>query len=292
MHAITLLGMLLASVLSPVRTWTPPDAPLKVNVKADGDARLVLTRFGSLAELASKDVSGESTQDLKQLFPQLNTPGTYILYQVPKGKQLAEFTGTPLVIRTVEDGRFGAGGGPMVIKMEPLKYAVMTTKQGPITLAFYYDVAPITVTSFLTLAEQGYYDDLTFHRIIHDFMIQGGDPRGNGTGGPGYTLPDEFSDRPHLPGVLSMAHTNEPNSGGSQFFICLNYDNTKHLDHKYTAFGKVTAGMDAVKTIGSVPVSGDKPNEKQVIEKVEVKPVTAAENPYATLFKSMEPAGK
>ncbi len=175
----------------------------------------------------------------------------------------------------------------------------MTTKQGSVTMAFYYDVAPVTTDSFLRLAGTGFYDGLTFHRIIKGFMIQGGDPRGDGTGGPGYNVEAEFNDRPHLEGVLSMVRNGDPeertgamprceyaNSAGSQFFICLDYNGTKSLDHKYTAFGRVTSGMDVVKAIGAVPTGAeDRPVEKQVIEKVEVKPVTAAENPYAGLLK-------
>src|SRR5437588_816475 len=105
MHAMALLGMLLASVLSPVKTWAPPDGPLNVAVKAEGDAQLVLTKFGSLKEVASKEVTGESTPDLKQLFPQLKSAGTYVLYLVPKGKQVTEFTGTPLVLHDADNQR-------------------------------------------------------------------------------------------------------------------------------------------------------------------------------------------
>jgi len=122
----------------------------------------------------------------------------------------------------------------MVTKVEPLRYVMMTTKQGPIKMAFYYDVAPNTVNSFLTLSEQGYFNGLLFHRIVKDFVIQGGDPKGDGSGGPGYNLEAEFNDRLHTEGVLSMARASEPNSAGSQFFICLDYGHTKSLDHQYT----------------------------------------------------------
>ena len=172
----------------------------------------------------------------------------------------------------------------------------MTTEHGPMTMIFYYDVAPITAESFLNLARTGYYDKLTFHRIVPGFVVQGGDPKGDGTGGPGYHVPAEFSERPHLEGVLSMARASDPNSGGSQFFICLDYTRTKSLDRAYTTFGRVVDGMDAVKKLAAVPLSdpsrGDSPpKEPQIIQKVEVKPVTSAENPYADMFHLKEAGG-
>jgi peptidyl-prolyl cis-trans isomerase B (cyclophilin B) len=153
-------------------------------------------------------------------------------------------------------------------------------------MVFYYDVAPNTADAFLRLSEQGYYDGLSFHRIIKDFVIQGGDPKGNGSGGPGYSLPEEFNERKHEAGVLSMARSNDPNSAGSQFFICLNYAQTKHLDNTYTAFGKVVDGMNAVNAIAD-SASGapdGAPKTPQIIQKVTVKPVTAQENPYAQMM--------
>src|SRR3989442_8101703 len=103
----------------------------------------------------------------------------------------------------------------MVVRVEPLRYAVMQTAHGPVTMAFYYDIAPNTVSNFLTLSEQGFYDGLTFHRIAPGFVIQGGDPRGDGTGGPGYMIDAEFSDpkdsgRSHDAGALSMARSGDP----------------------------------------------------------------------------------
>ena len=148
----------------------------------------------------------------------------------------------------------------------------LTTNQGPIRIEFYPDVAPGHVKNFLALAKTGFYTGLTFHRIIDGFMIQGGCPEGTGTGGPGYTIKAEFNDRPHEPGVLSMARTNDPNSAGSQFFICLGRHT--HLDRNYTAFGKVAdaESMETVKKIGKTPVGrNDQPREKMVIEKVEIK---------------------
>src|SRR5205823_5018137 len=143
--------------------------------------------------------------------------GTYVLFELPKGStDTAKFVGTPLVIEVKKDKQRGAPEGPMVVKMLPLQYALMQTDQGAITMAFYYDVAPHTVDNFLTLSAEGYYDGLTFHRIIPGFVLQGGDPRGDGSGGPGYSITAEFNDRPHTEGVLSMARKGDPNeaSGG------------------------------------------------------------------------------
>ena len=133
------------------------------------------------------------------------------------------------------------------------------------------DTAPITVTNFVKLSKEKFYDGLTFHRIIDGFMIQGGDPNGNGTGGPGYTIKDEFHKdlRHDGPGVLSMANAG-PNTGGSQFFITL--DKTPWLDGHHAVFGKVVKGMDVVEAIGHVQTDFmDKPIEDVVINKIEIK---------------------
>ena len=252
------------------------------------------------------DFSGQKSFDLKEAWPGVGTPGTYILYVRPKGKPLSQFEGTPLVIEARSDHRAGAPPEAEVIKVIPLEYVVMTTEQGPMTMVFYYDVAPVTVDSFLSLSRTGYYDGLTFHRIIPSFVIQGGDPKGNGTGGPGYTVPAEFNDHPHLEGVLSMARQGDPNegsgapprcefanSGGSQFFVCLDYTRTQHLDNKYTAFGRVVEGMDTVKKIAATPLAdpqAGKPATPQVIVKAEVKPVTAGSNPCAEMLHLKEAA--
>ena len=132
--------------------------------------------------------------------------------------------------------------------------ATIETDQGTIVVELWNDVAPGHVTNFTALASNGFYDGLGFHRIIPGFMIQGGCPTGDGTGGPGYTIKAEFNSRKHEPGVLSMARSGHPDSAGSQFFICLTRENCKHLDGQYTAFGKVTKGMDVVEKIAGVRV--------------------------------------
>ncbi len=140
--------------------------------------------------------------------------------------------------------------------------ATVETTAGILTVELWDDVAPGHVENFQKLAKDGFYDGLGFHRIIKDFVIQGGCPNGNGTGGPGWTVDAEFNDREHHEGVLSMARSSDPNSAGSQFFICLGRDHCQHLDGSYTAFGKVTDGVEIVRLIGGSETGpGDAPLE-------------------------------
>lgn len=277
----------LFSVLVPAKMWYGIHQANEVRNDGKDDVSLVLTDFAGkqLAAKGSTDLAAGKTTDAKAVFPQLSTLGTYVLYAVPKGKQFPTFAGTPLVFE-VRGDKEGLGK-PSATHVKPLQYVMMETSQGPIKMVFYYDVAPLTVDNFLRLSEQGYYNGLTFHRIVPSFVIQGGDPRGDGTGGPGYTIDAEFNDRPHTEGVLSMARTSEPNTAGSQFFVCLDYKQTKNLDHKYTAFGKVVDGMNAVNAIAGVPLANKdgNPREPQVIKGVTVKPVTEQDNPYAGIFQ-------
>ena len=144
------------------------------------------------------------------MYRQLTASGTYILFAVPKGKAFPEFVGTPIVIQVRSDKRPGMPDEPIVIKMEPLRYAVMSTDKGDMTWIFYYDVAPNTCSSILSLAEDGFYDGLTFHRILPGFVIQGGDPHGDGVGGPGDPIDAEFNNIKHEEGILSMARSGDP----------------------------------------------------------------------------------
>lgn len=145
-----------------------------------------------------------------------------------------------------------------------------------IRLELYPEIAPIAVENFLDLVNKGFYNGLTFHRIIPGFMIQGGDPSGNGTGGPGYSIKGEFKSNgvnntmKHERGVISMARAFDPNSAGSQFFIM--HKDAPHLDGEYAAFGKVIEGLEAVDEIASVETGfQDAPVKKVVMEKVEVE---------------------
>lgn len=156
----------------------------------------------------------------------------------------------------------------------------ITTNKGVIEGKLFYKETPITVSNFVELARKGFYNGLTFHRVIPNFMIQGGDPKGNGTGGPGYSFVDEFV--PTLkhtkPGIFSMANSG-PNTNGSQFFITVK--DTPHLDNRHTVFGEVTSGLDVLNAIVAVKTTNDKPIEPVKMEKVEIiadwfKPVAFA----------------
>jgi peptidyl-prolyl cis-trans isomerase B (cyclophilin B) len=147
--------------------------------------------------------------------------------------------------------------------------AKLHTNHGTIEIDFFDDDAPKTVANFRKLAEDKFYDGLAFHRVIPDFMIQGGCPLGTGTGGPGYTFEDEFNDHKIVRGALAMANAG-PNTNGSQFFI-VTTGAAPWLDGKHTVFGEVTAGMDAVDTIEGLPTDRrDMPEEPAVIESIEL----------------------
>jgi peptidyl-prolyl cis-trans isomerase B (cyclophilin B) len=150
-----------------------------------------------------------------------------------------------------------------------MSQATLHTNHGPISLELFDGDAPKTVGNFRKLAGDGFYDGLIFHRVIRDFMIQGGCPQGTGTGGPGYTFEDEINQHKVVRGALAMANAG-PNTNGSQFFI-VTTDAAPWLDGKHTVFGRVADGMDAVDAIESQPTgAGDRPVEDVVIERVEL----------------------
>jgi peptidyl-prolyl cis-trans isomerase B (cyclophilin B) len=150
-----------------------------------------------------------------------------------------------------------------------MSQATLHTSKGAIAVELFDDDAPKTVANFKKLAEDGFYNGVIFHRVIPDFMIQGGDPTGTGSGGPGYTFEDEFNDRSVERGALAMANSG-PNTNGSQFFI-VTADACPWLDGKHTVFGQVTDGMDAVDAISAVDRDArDKPHQDVTIERVEL----------------------
>ena len=147
--------------------------------------------------------------------------------------------------------------------------AILNTNHGPIELELFPADAPATVENFTKLAGEGFYDGLIFHRVIEGFMIQGGCPKGNGTGGPGYSFDDEPNEHRIVRGALAMANSG-PNTNGSQFFI-VTADECSWLDGKHTVFGRVSTGMDVVDTISTLPKDGrDRPLDAAIIERVEL----------------------
>lgn len=149
--------------------------------------------------------------------------------------------------------------------------ATLDTTAGSMKLEFFPDKAPGHVENFLKLAEKGFYDGTVFHRTIAGFMIQGGCPEGSGTGGPGYKIKAEFNDTPHVRGILSMARSSDPNSAGSQFFIC--HGDARFLDKQYTAFGKLVDGDDTLEKIATAPTVRGGENSKPV-KPVKINKVT------------------
>jgi peptidyl-prolyl cis-trans isomerase B (cyclophilin B) len=157
--------------------------------------------------------------------------------------------------------------------------AVITTTEGTMVVEFWTDAAPNTIANFKKLANSGFYDGTAFHRVIKGFMIQGGDPLTKdpskedawGTGGPGYQIKAEFNDHSHVRGVISMARSNDPDSAGSQFFIC--HGDPTFLDHQYTTFGKLIKGDDVLEKIGTTPTQpGDRPVKRMGIISIKIVP--------------------
>jgi peptidyl-prolyl cis-trans isomerase B (cyclophilin B) len=177
-------------------------------------------------------------------------------------------TAAPVLAQTPKPADPAAPAKPDAKPAEPTKgkkpvkqTAVITMeKGGDIVIEFYPNDAPKTVDNFVKLANKGFYNGVTFHRREEGFVIQGGDPKGNGTGGPGYTIPAEFNKQKHVRGAVAMARTQDPNSAGSQFYICLAPAN--FLDGQYTVFGIVTKGMDVVDKVKV----GDKMKTVKIVE--------------------------
>jgi cyclophilin family peptidyl-prolyl cis-trans isomerase len=167
------------------------------------------------------------------------------------------------------DSASGKGAVDMPKSTSERPIVVIETDSGDIVTEFYPDVAPVTCDSILSLVNQGFYNGLTFHRIIPGFVIQGGDPQGNGTGNAGFRIPAEFSDRPHVAGALSMARSPvDINSSSCQFFICLAPQ--PNLDRQYNLFGQVIDGMDVVDKLAAVPTQqgSNRPLEPVIIRRM------------------------
>lgn len=160
----------------------------------------------------------------------------------------------------------------MTIDLNQSYSAVFHTSKGDFTVELFADEAPATVNNFVFLAREGFYDGLKFHRVIESYMIQSGDPNEDGSGNPGYTIPDEFdTDRKFEPGIVAMFNMGKPNTGGSQFFINTGPDSANLNKHaNYSIFGKVDTGMETVLAIAGTPVKDSKPLEPVIIESIEI----------------------
>ena len=303
-----------ANALTPAKTWFTAEEPLSVKVTADAPVRLLMTDFvGRLVEAEQGTAGGTpdltlkagESIDLKVNFPAVRRVGTFLLYAEPAAARRGErFLGTPLVIEVAGDPRPAAAAGPMVTRVVPLRFAEVKTSKGPMTLAFYYDVAPVTVEAFARLAEGGFYDGLPFFRVVPGTIIQTGDPRADGTGGPGFHLDAEFSDRKVQRGAVAMSRLTDPierqgaaprpeaaDSAGSQFFIALKA--LPALDRRYTVFARVTDGLGAADAIGAVKIadaSTGRPGDPPVVESIKVVDVTFERNPYLKIFSAQAEA--
>ena len=274
--------------LFPLREWAAPSQPITLDL---AQARQVTLHDFAAKPLATVDATG--VVNLRELFPQLASSGTFIVTS-------SDPSAAPLVLQALPNPLRNAPPGPMVYRIRPLQLVILSTDSGEMTVALYYDVAPQSVDLFLRLAQQGFYDGLVFHRVVPNFLVQAGDPMGDGTASAGMNVPPEFSDsRPHLEGVLGIARATDPSeapgiaprpeyaaTGGSQFYISLGSDAARQLDGRYTTFGRVIAGMDVLRTIAAGPLADAKthrPATPVIIRSARVVPVTAANNPYATL---------
>lgn len=161
----------------------------------------------------------------------------------------------------------------MAIDLNKSYTATVVTSKGQFTIKLFANEAPVTVNNFVFLAKERFYDGLTFHRVIESYMILGGDPKADGTGTPGYTIPAELdTDLKYEPGIVAMMNTGDPDTGGSQFFICTG-DDAANLNQapNYSIFGKVEGGMDVVRQIAKTPVKDSKPTETIIIESITIR---------------------
>ncbi|MEM6562019.1 MAG: peptidylprolyl isomerase [Planctomycetota bacterium] len=283
--------------LEPSKAWYAPGQPIVVTNTADEVVEVRLTDFiGRIIDAPrAVELSPGEGVDLTTLYP-LRLVNTYVVYAIPPAEEATgEFLGTPLVVNVRGDDRPGSTDGPVATHVTPLEFAELQTDSGLLRLAFYYNAAPRTVANFLDLAGGGFYDGLDFHRVLPGYLIQGGDPLGDGTGGPGYRIAAEFNDVPLLAGSVAMARVVDPlerqgalprraaaDSAGSQFFILLGPDERQQraLARRYTVFARVVDGMDVLGALG------ERAGQRPLIERVSVRPVTSDQNPYPQLLAS------
>jgi peptidyl-prolyl cis-trans isomerase B (cyclophilin B) len=240
-------------LLNPVRLYFQPDFPVMIQANEPGVASVKLLLMDpsnqQVAAGEAKVVGGQF--DLAAVFPQI-WQGRTLFVQAVDAQGVAQ--GSSLVVAPLRGPQKMGQGAPEALRIYVEQRAVLTTSEGEIVIAFSPEHAPNTVKNFMDLVAGGFYTNVPFHRVIPEFVIQGGDPTGTGTGGPGHHIDLEASSKLHQPGTLSMARSREPDSAGSQFFICLTRERCQHLDKQYAAFGDVVSGMEAVARIAAVPL--------------------------------------
>jgi peptidyl-prolyl cis-trans isomerase B (cyclophilin B) len=262
-------------LLNPVRLYFQPNQPIPVQFNAQGLSKLhqsadtplqlaLLTPAGKVQQKVAIDPN-KTTLDLMELFPAqgrqssiLWNGSTWYLQLVAGENQPI---GSPLVVVPLVPPSQRGQATPSALRIYPEKLVVFDTTAGTIGIRLDPAAAPNTTMQFSNLVTGGFYTNVIFHRVIPQFVIQGGDPTGSGTGGPGFFIDLESSSKAHTRGTVSMARQgNDINSSGSQFFICLSRQAVASLDRQYTAFGDVVWGMDAVDRIVALPTSSDGAN--------------------------------
>jgi peptidyl-prolyl cis-trans isomerase B (cyclophilin B) len=266
--------------LAPERTYFGTNRPLPIVVTSPGTENPLSIKLIDSADavLETKEAVEPGKVDLAALFPSLweSEGNRGVLYaQLFDGDAAV---GPAVVIQPLVSPSYAARTSQRTGKPEwtpsPRIFSgyrayveqdvLMSTTEGDILFRMRPDEAPNTVWNFMSLGEGGFYTDIAFHRIIAEFVIQAGDPRGEGSGGPGYYLDLEDSKLPHDFGVLSMARSADPNSNGSQVFVCLSRERTKGLDSRYTGFGQAISGADVITKIADTPLQAAPNNESPV----------------------------
>lgn len=280
--------------IDPQYAYNGVNRPFLVDIKGRGKLEIQLLQGGT-AELIEKAATKGGKQDLATLFPTFwksKRPSVIYAQLIQNGKP----KGPALVLRPLVNATLSVLKPDKTVdfqKDDDNEYAgvqawvdkdlLVQTSLGNMRFRMRPDCAPNTVRNIMDLAKGGYYRDVIFHRVVAlarglPFVIQGGDPAGSGSGGPGFNYALEDSPLPHDFGVISIARSTDPNTNGSQFFVCLSKEGTSRLDHKYASFGQLLEGADVVKKIAAVPVGkDDRPNDPPVIKDVVL--VDAA--PYA-----------
>ena len=304
--------MAAAQVLQAVREWVPAGRGVEVRYEGEGPAELALTSFAGAEVEAVGEAAVEpgAVVDVTAVFGR-RPPGAWLLYAVePGGDPAAGFLGTPLVLDVrAGAGPGGAGAEAVVTRVVPMRYAELTVGQGEVaggaggtmTIALDYEASPHNVANFADLIASGFYDGLTLHRIVPGYLIQGGDPAGDGTGGPGYAVDAELGDRPFVFGTVAAARLTDPlerqgnaprpaaaDSAGSQFFLTLDVSDrsARYLRRRFSVLGRVIDGLDVLEALSSLPTGPDgRPADPPVIGRFELKPVVQDANPQPGLFR-------